>query len=229
MLDGRHHETVPSPTTMTRAIASLLLLGAVLFAAAPGCSDEGIGDPCTPEQEYDPAFNGFDEKEVNVESKSFQCRTRICLVNHFRGRVSCPYGQGSDRSAPPGATGCTVPGRDEPITGLKSKDADPNNNDSYVDPRKKAAVPAQCIDRSADRAVYCSCRCADINGQTPSNQNFCECPDGYTCEKLVTSIGGGISEGLTGSYCIKNTTKYDPAAGCTQGDRTPESDKTAQK
>ena len=51
------------------------------------------------------------------------------------------------------------------------------------------------------------------------------CPDGYTCEKLVTSIGGGISEGLTGSYCIKNTTKYDPAAGCTQGDRTPESDK----
>ena len=78
MLDGRPRKTVPSPTTMTRAIATLLLLGGVLLAAAPGCSDEGVGDPCTPEQEYDPSFNGFDEKEVNVESKSFQCRTRLC-------------------------------------------------------------------------------------------------------------------------------------------------------
>jgi hypothetical protein len=210
---------------MTRAIASLLLLAGVLFAATPGCSDEGVGDPCTPEQEYDPAFLAFDEKEVNVESKSFQCRTRICLVNHFRGRVSCPYGQGSDKTPPAGANPCTVPGTDTAITGLKPGATDEGSNDSFVDPRKKAAVPAQCIDRSADRAVYCSCRCADINGQTPSDQNFCECPDGFSCEKLVTSIGGGISEGLTGSYCIKNTTKYDPAAGCTQGDRTPETDK----
>ena len=190
---------------MTRAIATALLLGGVLFAAAPGCGDEGVGDPCTPEQEYDPAFNGFDEKEVNVESKSFQCRTRICLVNHFRGRVSCPYGQSADKAAPADASPCTVPGTDVAIEG---------NPD---DTRKKALVSPQCVDRSADKAVYCSCRCADINGQKPSDQTFCDCPDGFTCERLVTSIGQG-NEGLTGSYCVKKNTQYDPTTACTQGE-----------
>ena len=53
----------------------------------------GVGDPCIPEDEYQTAFTGYGETEVNVESRSFQCETRVCLVNHFRGRVSCPYGQ----------------------------------------------------------------------------------------------------------------------------------------
>jgi ankyrin repeat protein len=30
---------------------------------------------------------------VNVESRSFQCETRLCLAANFQGRVSCPYGQ----------------------------------------------------------------------------------------------------------------------------------------
>jgi hypothetical protein len=185
-----------------------VLLGGVLFAAAPGCGDEGVGDPCTPEQEYDPAFNGFDEKEVNVESKSFQCRTRICLVNHFRGRVSCPYGQSAEGAGPGEAGNCTVPGSATAITG------DPN------DVRKKALVPPQCVDRAADKAVYCSCRCADINGQKPGDQTFCDCPDGFTCTPLVTSIGKG-NEGLTGSYCFENGTKYDSNTACNQGDCDP--------
>ena len=37
-------------------------------------------------------------REENIESRSFQCQTRICLVNHFQGRVSCPLGQGPRRS-----------------------------------------------------------------------------------------------------------------------------------
>ena len=193
---------------MTRTIVAALLLGGVVLAGSPGCADEGVGDPCVPEQEYDPQFNGFDEKEVNVESKSFQCRTRICLVNHFRGRVSCPFGQSADKTAPPGADPCTVPGTSDAIEG------NPN------DPRRRALVSAQCVDRAADKAVYCSCRCADINGQKPSDQNFCECPDGFTCERLVTSVGRG-NEGLTGSYCIKNNTQYDAATACTQGDCDP--------
>jgi hypothetical protein len=199
---------------MTRAFLTALLAGAGLLVviASPGCSDQGVGDPCTPEQEYDPNFNGFDEKEVNVESKSFQCRTRVCLVNHFRGRVSCPYGQSTDKAAPAPATACTVPGTQTAI------DGNPN------DPRKKALVPAQCRDRNADRAVYCSCRCADINGDKPGDQSFCECPDGFECSPLVTSIGKG-NEGLTGSYCIKSGTKYDPNTACNQGDCDPVSNK----
>lgn len=197
---------------MTRAFVTSLLLGVsvVVLGALPSCKDEGIGDPCTPEQEYDPAFNGFDEKEVNVESKSFQCRTRVCLVNHFRGRVSCPYGQTSQGDPTyPGQPACTVPGSTDKIVG------NPN------DPRKGALVPPECVDRAADKAVYCSCRCADIDGNKPSDQTFCDCPDGFTCQQLVTSIGKG-NEGLTGSYCIKNGTQIKPEKPpCSDGDCDP--------
>ncbi|MCL2776948.1 MAG: hypothetical protein FWD73_03015 [Polyangiaceae bacterium] len=186
---------------MTRALVIAILLAAGLFVASPGCSEQGVGDPCTPEQEYNVDFNGFSVNEVNVESKSFQCRTRVCLVNHFQGRVSCPYGQNADGTPTSGTQGCTVPGTDTPITGA------PN------DPTTGATVKPQCVDRTTDRAVYCSCRCADINGNKPSDQIFCKCPDGFSCTQLVTSIGVG-NEGLTGSYCIKNGTAYDPNSVC---------------
>lgn len=190
----------------------------LLAIPAPACSDEGIGDPCVPEQEYNADFLGFDAKEVNVESKSFQCRTRLCLVHHFQGRVSCPYGQNETGEAPPNATKCTVPGTDVSIAGAK------DDQGNFIDERKRSKVPAQCLDRVANRAVYCSCRCADINGDRPGDQTFCDCPDGFQCERLVTSIGTG-NEGLTGSYCIKRDTKFDTTTACTQGecDRNNES------
>jgi hypothetical protein len=205
---------VKTASRFGRPLLSVLAIGAgLLLVVGPGCADEGIGDPCVPEQEYNADFLGFDEKEVNVESKSFQCRTRLCLVHHFRGRVSCPYGQGPGAEPPAGGgTNCTIPGTATGIEGAK----DPATND-FIDTRKKSSVPAQCVDRAADKAVYCSCRCADLNGQRPSDQTFCDCPDGFSCERLVTSIGQG-NEGLTGSYCIKSNTKYDPTTACTQGD-----------
>jgi hypothetical protein len=197
-----------------RPLASTIVIGgALLMLVGPGCSEEGIGDPCTPEQEYNADFLGFDAKEVNVESKSFQCRTRLCLVHHFQGRVSCPYGQGPGGEAPAGANtaSCTIPGTSTPIVGAK----DPTTQE-FVDKTKQSSVQPQCTDRTADKAVYCSCRCADLNGQRPSDQIFCDCPEGFQCERLVTSIGQG-NEGLTGSYCIKKNTKYDATTACTQG------------
>jgi hypothetical protein len=204
------------------------LAGMITILAGSSC-DEGVGDPCTPEQEYNADFLGFDEKEVNVESKSFQCRTRLCLVNHFRGRVSCPYGQTQSGDQPPGevgnsckdgdngpAKGCCIPG--DPTKAIKG---DVDSTGAFIDPRKQNQVSPQCVDRATDKAVYCSCRCADINGDKPSNQTFCDCPDGYQCTRLVTSIGGGVAEGLTGSYCIKSGTQYDPTTACTQGDCNP--------
>lgn len=209
---------------MTRAILTAFLLGTGLLLASPGCADQGVGDPCTPEQEYDPSFIGFDEKEVNVESKSFQCRTRICLVNHFRGRASCPYGQSTEGQAPANAKGaCTIPGTTNAVTGLTN----PDDATSFRDPRKKALVPPQCRDRAADKAVYCSCRCADINGDKPSDQTFCDCPDGFACRPLVTSIGQG-NEGLTGSYCIKDNTEYNKDTACNQGDCDPVTNKCGE-
>ncbi|WP_437491102.1 hypothetical protein WME75_14970 [Sorangium sp. So ce1014] len=81
---------------MTRSILSGLLglLSVVAMASLPSaCESGGVGDPCLPEDEYDPQFAGFKVTEENIESRSFQCQTRICLVNHFQGRVSCPMGQ----------------------------------------------------------------------------------------------------------------------------------------
>lgn len=205
---------------MTRVIASAILLAAGLVMTSPGCSDEGVGDPCTPEQEYDPSFTGFKETQVNVESKSFQCRTRVCLVNGFRGRVSCPFGQGINREEPAGAEACTIPGTGEPVTGLKPGASGQNDTD-YLDRNQKSFVPAQLIERRADRTVYCSCRCADINGNRPGDQTFCDCPDGFVCSRLVKTIGAG-DEGLTGSYCIKRGTEYDPLTATTAGTCTPD-------
>jgi len=76
----------------------LLLLAMAAGASLIGsnCGGSGVGDPCVPEDEYLTTFSGFAAGEVNVESRSFQCLTRVCLVNHFKGRVSCPFGQQED-------------------------------------------------------------------------------------------------------------------------------------
>jgi hypothetical protein len=76
---------------MWKTGATLLTLASI--ASTVHCDPAlGVGDPCVPEQEGDATFAGFSEKEVNVESKSLQCKTNLCLVNHFRGRTDLPHG-----------------------------------------------------------------------------------------------------------------------------------------
>jgi hypothetical protein len=104
-----------------------------------GCEKGGVGDPCIPEDEYQDGFSGYSEKEVNVESRSFQCETRVCLVNNFRGRVSCTNGNGAGDKcmAPDGASEISVP------------------------------VKPQLADRPPSKAVYCSCRCDGAQKEAP--------------------------------------------------------------
>jgi len=193
------------------AFGALAALTAAIALTGIGCQSTGVGDPCTPEQEYDKSFLGFSQTEVSVESKSFQCLTRLCLVNHFQGRVSCPYGQTVDGGANSPATPCVTPGINKGVDGIDS-------TGMFADPVKKAFVPAQCSARTASLAVYCSCRCADVNGKTDDGANYCACPDGFTCTQLVSKVGagdGGVAfggEGLTGAYCVKNGAQYDPNA-----------------
>lgn len=73
----------------------------------------------------------------------------------------------------------------------------------------KDAVMPNCFSRQAVDSVYCSCRCANVNGQTNDGANYCTCPDSYTCTQLVSSTGGA-NEGLTGAYCVKVGTQFDP-------------------
>ncbi|WP_394831863.1 hypothetical protein LVJ94_35640 [Pendulispora rubella] len=180
-----------------------LVASAILFTiAAPGCnSTQGVGDPCRPEREYDATFNGFDVDEVNVESKSYQCQTRLCLVNHFQGRVTCPFGQKIDGTPrEDGLPNCILPGTvDSKVTGSP-------------DPKIGAEVKPNLVDRLPEKAVYCSCRCANADGSTDDGANYCECPDGFTCEQLVASIGKEFSQELSGGYCIKSGTKYNSAS-----------------
>jgi hypothetical protein len=225
---------------MTRWIITAVAVGVITaLSAAPGCASTGVGDPCIPDEEYDPTFQAFSINDVNVESKSYVCLTRLCLVNHFQGRVSCPYGQsaeGTGTAGPAGSIadtvyhsehGCTIPGG-QPGTDTVSatnKSVAPGT-DAVPAPASADGtgwVPAQIPgssngDRTANKTVYCSCRCANVNGNTNDNGVYCSCPQGFTCTPLVTSIGAG-DEGLTGSYCVMNNTDYEAsqvntAIGC---------------
>ena len=185
-------------------------LAAVVAYGALGCESGGVGDPCIPEEEYKQGFSGFALSEVNVESRSFQCETRVCIVNHFQGRVSCPYGQTSaDIMSKPidDRARCRVPGTngntcvDGAGNTIGCGTAGARNVDEITVP-----VAPQLIFRATTDAVYCSCRC---DGPDPAAA-YCECPSGFRCEELVREIGVEGRGQLVGSYCIKPGTAYDP-------------------
>jgi len=162
---------------------------ALLLVSGFGCQSGGVGDPCTPEDEFFDTFSGFSLGEVNVESRSFQCETRVCLVNKFQGRVSCPYGT---KGTPPDPTSdvahnlpCEVPGFG-----------------GYV----SVPVEPQRTERPPEVAVYCSCRC---DGKDP-NARYCECPSGFECTEIVVDQAQGQAQ-LAGSYCIRAGSNVDPA------------------
>ncbi len=179
---------------MIRKITGYSLLATALLGLFPlACQPGGVGDPCVPEDEYVTNFPGYNVGEVNAEAKSFQCETRLCLVNHFQGRVSCKYGQAAPTVGQDTKTiNCTVPG----------------------DPTRPISVQVnpQIAERSADRAVYCSCRCDGEN----KNARYCKCPSGYACTHTIDDIGVGDPE-LAGSYCIRDGSQYkvaDPKTAC---------------
>jgi hypothetical protein len=173
-----------------------LFLGALAALASSACQSGGVGDPCIPEDEYLTTFGGFSETEIaDVESKSFQCQTRVCLVANFRGRVSCPYGQGNtqtgDLSNANGDQACYLPG---------SRTGD-------TSAQVTVPISPQLSRRGADKAVYCSCRCAGSD----SSAHYCDCPSGFVCQNILPPGIQPGSQQLAGSYCIKDGTQVtDP-------------------
>lgn len=186
---------------MTRSILTGLLglFSIAAVGALPlACQSGGIGDPCIPEDEYSANFAGFKLTEENIESRSFQCSTRICLVNHFQGRTTCPQGQ-----AAPGPYNPTDPADlkqhrfcnpTDPINpGHDKGDCDPTTDDLCVeaDVNADACVPpAAC--KNAEECGGAAC----VNGHCPNpcrggltcdpTRNVCTClpqnaKDGYLC------------------------------------------------
>jgi hypothetical protein len=154
-------------------------------ASALGAPANAVGTPCVFWQETSTSFEGFQAEEVSVEDHGATCGANaVCLANHFRGRVTCPYGQAS------GASACNASGA--PV---------------------QVAVQPQCTDRRAADTVYCSCRCANGDGRTDDGASYCACPSDYECAPLVKAIGTDI-DGLAGGYCIKRGTEYDRGRSC---------------
>ena len=154
-----------------------------------------------------PSFLGFHVAEVNVESKSFQCETRLCLANHFQGRVTCPYGQDSMGNAPAGAKfACFTPIGD-PVNGI-----DPATG-MVDDPSVGASVKPQCTDARRSRPCTARAGAPTSTGRRTTDANYCTCPKGFCCTQLVSSIGAA-DVGLTGAYCILSGTEYNPNNAC---------------
>jgi hypothetical protein len=185
---------------------SLLLLAALGSVGSVACQSGGIGDPCIPEDEYRTDFPGYTYTQVSVESRSFQCKSRVCLVAYFNGRVSCPYGQDIPTAQDPNSK-CYLPG-----TPASTQPGASGACSNCV----TGTVVSQFTHRQTEDAVYCSCRCDGPD----SSVKYCDCPSGYSCESLVSSFGieGGGGQ-LVGSYCVKEGTQIgDPAS---EIDQTP--------
>ena len=162
----------------------LFLLGCHSATALPGhgeSANAALGDLCIPADEYLHTFSSYSESEVTIVSGTGACASGICLVNHFRGRVSCPYGQTEEQAATDPQ--CFLPGSNVAVT---------------------VPVEAQLLDRRADIAAVCSCRC-----DGPGDGPFCTCGEGMECKRLVEPIGLPGDEHLAGSYCIPAGTAYD--------------------
>jgi len=162
---------------MTRQtlVSSLAIL--VFGALGVACKSGGVGDPCIPNLEYSATDPGAVETGAQIEDRSFQCETRVCLINHFRGRVTCPWGNTLGGSQVANAE-CFVPGTNVKIS---------------------AGVKPNCRDRKDN--VYCSCRCAGED----TAAKYCECPAGYACDTVTNSLDPTLMR-PGDQYCVRDAT-----------------------
>lgn len=175
--------------------------------------ETGVGDPCIMEVEFS-GKSGPSLGNLAIDVGSPQCLTRICLNHYFKGRVTCPYGNGGAV----GQTGRCLQAKDSAgvkITGLFTLDGTwpggslccPRPNDVDATPLA-SGVDAQCGGRPAKEAVYCSCRC-DVPDDPEIDRTkivLCICPADFACVKLCDATHGNcasLPKGKWGSYCLK--------------------------
>ncbi|MBK8251496.1 MAG: hypothetical protein IPK82_02365 [Polyangiaceae bacterium] len=137
------------------------------------CVAGGVGDACVPEDEYSFRFSGFKVSEDIIESRSFQCATRICLVNHFQGRVSCPLGQPAPVNSQ-GGEGC-APDRDGNGNYVKGQ-GNCKDGDTCVE---AGSFSPSCDPSQGDVANQF---CIGLGaGQKCNEAGFCECATNADC------------------------------------------------
>jgi len=107
-----------------------LVIGVVILASVSGCPQVPVGDPCVPE-----TAASFDPKQVSVETRSLQCRTRVCLV-YYDNKTFCSCRCARPKGISGGATPCACPpdsSCEELITTTKARD---NIRGSYCVPKE---------------------------------------------------------------------------------------------
>ena len=195
----------PSATVPMRASASL---GCATPAPTGSFSGASVATPlgaaCTPSPELSATFAGFDLHTLVLDEGNPACGADVCLVNHFQGRTTCPYGQDANGNGPAGQPACSVPGTNTPVQPAGQAPVDAGGlGDS---------VSAQCTTRLPRRSVYCSCRCENAEGKTDDGAAYCACPTGFSCAQLIPLVQRG--DPRAGGYCIANGTEYAPISPC---------------
>ncbi len=198
---------------MTRTRSILTGLFAVASVAALGllptaCQSSGIGDPCTPEDEYNPLFGGFKVTEDNIESRSFQCESRICLVNHFQGRASCPLGQEAPKSCKGtgDTTSCTAGACVEAATFAPYCDAKKPCPDGFT---------CQILNKdSNEQGNYCACDPAADKCPTTNGGFTCDAAT-KQCKSFVCHTAGNCQDSSASASANKDK------ACCVPGSDTP--------
>lgn len=193
-----------------RAAGALFIVSAIATTfVANGCggsssstsaSVSGLGNPCTPEAEYEFNGGGAVLTDLSIDTASTSCDTRVCVQLYFQGRVTCPYGNQATQQ-----TGRCLPV--PALPGLYTLDGTaagalccPVPGDAQQRPLSHP-VEAQCSGRSALDSVYCSCRCDVPAGVDRSTVNLCACPGGFACTPLFENPG--LPPYMRGSYCLK--------------------------
>lgn len=189
---------------MKRHVAAAAIFFGVVGSSQIGCASTGVGDPCTPESEFDTNGGGAVLSDLGIDLNSTQCDTRVCLQHYFQGRITCPFGNKAGGQATAGATCLPVSGMPGLYTLTGAYPGElccPVVGDASQKPINKPVAP-ECAGRAPTDAVYCTCRCDVPAGVDKSQVKLCTCDKGFQCVPLFTNPALPI--GRQGSYCVRS-------------------------
>lgn len=183
-----------------------VLVVVCVWAGVTGCDSAThaqVGTPCIPSSESDPTFLGHDPQFLEVDPPGYAGvdGAIVCLVDHFRGRVGCPYGQD--------ATGTQLPAVDGASGGPFPPGVGP-----CVTPTGASVtgeVEPQCADRREADVVYWSCRCSNAAGMTNDGNSYCTCPSDMVCgaDPCV-----GLDDCVMLGMCRRQAAAYSMVTAC---------------
>lgn len=196
-------------------------LGQAAPVQCSGLDDEGCGDdiPCV-----DAGPWPFYCDSGAPDQGAGQCAGHGGVCNPQSGTCECQ----SDMHCPDGAA-CDVGTKQckryvcRPPAGCQVAGASAEENEGKICCTMGTGAPVvgavcgQCAEgsgRSAEEAVYCSCRCGPAEGAPHDpTAEYCACPSGFECAEIFP-YGGSATSLHEGKYCIKPGTNIKDPEVC---------------